>query len=124
MKLTKGHLYFIGLFVAYAFWGLLTTSSLFLLCSYYHFNQFLFILCGVLSAGLLPALAHLFEVRFRGEYFSWGVIFASLTIGGIMVLFLGCILQALLLKFGAHTILGLPIDNGSWKFPELFSNGY
>jgi|GEM_PF-6998261 len=54
----------------------------------------------------------------RGKtYFEWKIIFVSISLGGIPTLFLGTILQFLLLLCGIHSLFGLRIDTWHWKFP-------
>jgi hypothetical protein len=106
----------IGALILYPFWGMISSALLFS-TSVFH-DLLLFSIVGVLFAGLLPVALHLFEVRFLREAFSWGTMVASLTFGGMVTLFLGSLLQVVLLWCGIHSFLGLPLDSWGWRFPD------
>lgn len=106
----------------YPAWGLL--SSALLLNSNFLRNQLLSSVAGIGFAGLLPVALHFYEVWSGKTCFEWKTVFICLSFGGILTLFLGCILQAVLLFFGVQSIAGLRIDTWSWKFPYWMQNGY
>lgn len=106
----------------YPIWGVI--SSALLLNSIFIPNQLLAAAVGITFAGLLPVTMHLYEVRTGKTYFEWKTVFISLSLGGILTLFLGSILQGLLLLCGVHSILGLRIDTWYWRFPHWMSQPY
>ena len=115
-RLKAQRLFTASMVVLYPLWGLISSAMLFgilpirsrLLCS----------LLAILLAGLLPLGLYLIEVRCFAQPFEWPMIFASLSIGGVMTLFFGSLLQALLLACGIDSIFGLPLNVWGWRFPE------
>jgi len=101
----------------YPLWGVLS-SALLLNSSLFHDGQIQRGLVGVVFAGLLPVGLHIYEVLSGETRFEWSTVFVSLSLGGVLTLFLGSILQAILLWCGIHSILGLRIDSWYWKFPD------
>jgi hypothetical protein len=106
----------------YPIWGVI--SSALLLNSNFIHNQLLATAVGIVFAGLLPVAMHLYEVQTDKKYFEWKTVFVSLSFGGIITIFLGSILQALLLVCGVHRILGLSIDAWYWRFPSWMLQPY
>ena len=68
-------------------------------------------------AGILPVIAYWREVRAGLRTASASDVLVCCLVGGIWSIFLGTLIQGLLLMFGVHNILGLPIDHWCWKFP-------
>ena len=124
MRTIRELLYPVCTLAAYSVWGLLLSAALFAAIDLSHVNRFAFAALAIFIGGLLPFAQHLFEVHFRHERFSWGVIAASLTLGGVVTLLFGSFLQALLLVLGIHSIFGLPIDDWSWRFPDWMTPRY
>ena len=104
----------------YPVWGLL--SSALLLNSGFIRSQLPRSIVGIAFAGLLPVALHLCEVRSRKTDFEWETVLISLSLGGILTLFLGTLLHGLLLLCGVHGLFCLRIENWHWKFPEWMSN--
>jgi hypothetical protein len=96
-------------------WGLVS-SALLLNLDLSH-SQLVNSIIGILFAGLLPVTVHIYEALVGKECFEWKIIFASISLGGIFILFLGSILQNLLLICGICNLLGIRIDTWSWMFP-------
>jgi hypothetical protein len=101
--------------VLYPFWGLV--SSAVLLDTHLVRGKLWQAFTGIAFAGLLPVALHVFEVSIGKTDFDWKVVLIGISFGGILTVFLGSILQAILLWFGIHNVLGLRIDNWYWMFP-------
>jgi len=98
-------------------WGLVSSALLFNTNLWDLDSALLRSIICIVFAGLLPVAIHLYEVQVGKTRFEWKTVFISLTFGGIPTLFLGSILQAILLSCGVHSLFGLQIDTWYWKFP-------
>jgi len=108
----------------YAFWGLFSSAMLFNIALLNSQGWLVRTLVGILLAGVMPVGLYIYRVKRRGEYFSWVTGFQFFIWGGIPVIFMGSILQWLLLSCGLQQICGLAIDNWHWSFPKEIFGGY
>jgi len=114
----------IGAIALYACWGLLSSAVLFNVSWIRPDGLIWRGFVGLTLAGIMPTVWHFYEVRRGQSELSFGSVFACMYAGGIAALFLGSVLQWILVLCGVRSIFGLHIDAWYWKFPSWMFSDY
>lgn len=114
---------FIGVVGLYAGWGLFSSILLWNVSWIRPHGLIARGLVGLVLAGLMPTVWHVYEGLRGKTEISLGSVLACLYAGGLVALFLGSGLQWLLVLCGIRMIFGAHIDEWYWKLPSQMFEG-